>query len=122
MLSPDGDGIADTATISYTLAGRAAVTATIKDSAGTAVATLFSGQVRGAPADFPYGAVGLPDGAYVLTVSAAGEDGRTGSLEATFGIDRTASGLSLTTQLLTRTATAPTTPWGSRSRSRLRRP
>jgi hypothetical protein len=102
VLSPDGDGIADTATISYTLAGRAAVTATVKDSSGAIVDTLFSGQLQGARRQtFPYAATGLPDGAYVLTVSAAGEDGRTGSLEASFGIDRTLSGLSLTTQLLT---------------------
>jgi hypothetical protein len=103
VLSPDGDGIADTATISYTLAGRAAVTATVKDSSGAIVDTLFSGQLQGARRQtFPYVAAGgLPDGAYVLTVSAAGEDGRTGSLEASFGIDRTLSGLSLTTQQLT---------------------
>jgi N-acetylmuramoyl-L-alanine amidase-like protein/flagellar hook capping protein FlgD len=102
VLSPDGDGIADMTTISYTLAGRAAVTATIEDSSGAVVATLFSGQLQGAHRQsFPYAADGLPDGRYVLTVSAAGEDERTASLEASFAVDRTLSGLSLTTQLLT---------------------
>ncbi len=102
VLSPDGDGIADTAAISYTLAGRAAVTAVVKDSLGAVVATLFSGQLQGARRQsFPYAADGLPDGAYVLNVSAAGEDGRTGSLTAPFALDRTLSGLSLTTQLVT---------------------
>jgi hypothetical protein len=102
VLSPDGDGIADTATISYTLGGRAAVTATVQDSSGAVVATLFSGQLQGARRQsFPYAAGGLPDGAYVLSISATGEDGRTGSLAAPFGVDRTLSGLSLTTQLLT---------------------
>jgi hypothetical protein len=102
VLSPDGDGIADTTTVSYTLTGRAAVTATVKDSSGTAVITLFSGQLQGARRQsFTYPAEGLADGAYVLTVSAVGEDGRTGRVEAPFAVDRTLSGLSLTTQLMT---------------------
>jgi N-acetylmuramoyl-L-alanine amidase-like protein len=102
VLSPDGDGIADTTTVSYTLAGRAAVTATVTDSSGALVSTLFSGQLQGARRQsFPYAADGLPDGAYVLTVAAAGEDGRTGRLEVPFAVDRTLSGLSLTTQLVT---------------------
>jgi hypothetical protein len=102
VLSPDGDGIADTMTVSYTLAGRATVTATVTDSTGTAVATLFSGQLQGARRQsFTYAADGLPDGAYVLTVDAVGEDGRIGRLESPFAVDRTLSGLSLTTQLLT---------------------
>jgi hypothetical protein len=102
VLSPDGDGIADTMTISYTLTGRAAVTVTVEDSSGAVIATLFSDQLQGARRQsFPYAADGLPDGAYVLTVSAAGEDGGTASLTAPFAVDRTLSGLSLTTQLLT---------------------
>jgi hypothetical protein len=102
VISPDGDGVADTTTISYALAARAAVTATVKDASGAVVATLFSGQLQGGRRQsFPYAAGGLPDGAYVLSVSAVGEDGRTGRLEASFAVDRTLSGLSLTTQLLT---------------------
>jgi hypothetical protein len=102
VISPDGDGIADTTTVSYVLAARATVTATVKNSAGAVVATLFSSQLQGARRQsFAYAAGGLSDGAYVLTVSALGEDGRTGRLEASFAIDRTLSGLSLTTQLLT---------------------
>jgi N-acetylmuramoyl-L-alanine amidase-like protein/flagellar hook capping protein FlgD len=102
VLSPDGDGIADTTAISYTLAGRAAVTAIVKDASGTVVATLFSGQLQGARRQsFTYAADGLADGAYVLTVSAVGEDGRTGRLDAPLAVDRTLSGLWLTTQLMT---------------------
>jgi N-acetylmuramoyl-L-alanine amidase len=102
VISPDGDGIADTTTVSYVLAARATVTATVKNSAGAVVATLFSSQLQGARRQsFAYAAGGLSDGAYMLTVSALGEDGRTGRLEASFAIDRTLSGLSLTTQLLT---------------------
>ncbi len=50
VISPDGDGIADALTISYALAGRAAVTATVTDVNGATVATLFTGQKQGNPA------------------------------------------------------------------------
>ena len=102
VLSPDGDGIADTTTISYTLSTRAAVTATVKDAGGAVVTTLFAGQLQGARRQsFPYAAPGLPDGTYTLVISAVAEDGRTGLVEAPFSIDRTLSALSLTTQVLT---------------------
>ena len=102
VISPDGDGIADMTTISYTLAARASVTATVRDASGAVAATLFSGQLQGARRQsFPYPAEGLVDGSYALSISAVGEDGRTGHVEAPFSIDRTLSALSLTTQVLT---------------------
>jgi hypothetical protein len=101
VISPDGDGIADALTISYTLTARAAVTATISDLNGAVVATLFSDQLQGARTQsFPYAAPGLADGLYSLTIAAVGEDGRSGSVQATFAIDRTLSGLTLSTAAL----------------------
>jgi hypothetical protein len=101
VISPDGDGIEDALTISYTLTARAAVTATISDLNGIVVATLFSDQLQGARTQsFPYAAPGLADGLYSLTIAAAGEDGRNGSVQATFAIDRTLSGLTLSTATL----------------------
>jgi N-acetylmuramoyl-L-alanine amidase-like protein/flagellar hook capping protein FlgD len=102
VISPDGDGIADAPTISYTLSGRAVVSATVTDATGAVVANLFSDQLQGARRQsFPYAAEGLQDGSYVLSIAAVGEDGRTGHLEASLAVDRSLSGLSLTTQLLT---------------------
>jgi flagellar hook assembly protein FlgD len=102
VISPDGDGIDDSLTVSYKLATRAAVTATVTDTAGTVVASLFTDQLQGARThSFPYAAPDLPDGNYVLTVSAAGEDGRTGSAQAAFAIDRTLTGLMLSTPTIT---------------------
>ena len=102
VISPDGDGVADALTISYVLAGRSAVTATVTDLNGVAAATLFSDQLQGARAHtFPYAAPGLADGLYTLTISAAGEDGRTGRAQTTFAVDRTLSGLTLSTATLT---------------------
>jgi flagellar hook assembly protein FlgD len=102
VLSPDGDGIADFSTVSYALGERAAVTATVTDGTGALVATLFSGQQQGArQQSFPYRPDSLADGSYTLTVSAVGEDGRIATASATFSVDRTLSGLSLTTTTLT---------------------
>jgi N-acetylmuramoyl-L-alanine amidase len=102
VISPDGDGIADVLTVSYTLAARAAVTATVNDASGAEVATLFANQVQGARRQsFPYAAGGLADGTYTMTVAAAGPGGRSSRLEAPFAIDRTLSGLALTTSVLT---------------------
>jgi hypothetical protein len=103
VISPDGDGIADALTISYALASRAGVTATVKDFTGTVVATLFSNQAQSARRlSFAYGAGGLADGAYTLAISAtAFVDGRTMTLEAPFAIDRTLTGLALSTAAFT---------------------
>jgi YD repeat-containing protein len=102
VISPDGDGIADAVTITYVLSARAAVTATVTDAAGVVVATLFSNQLQGARTQsFPYAAAGLADGLYTLTISAAGEDGRSGLAQAPFSIDRTLSALTLSAATLT---------------------
>jgi hypothetical protein len=102
VISPDGDGVADVLTISYKLAARAAVTATVADAASAVVATLFSAQLQGARTQsFTYAAPGLADGNYVVTIFAAGEGGRSGRAQASFSIDRTLSGLTLSTATIT---------------------
>ena len=102
VVSPDADGIDDALAISYSLAARASVTATVKDATGAVVATLFANQVQGARRQsFAYDAGGLADGAYTLSIAAASTDGRSARLEAPFAIDRTLSGLALSTAALT---------------------
>jgi hypothetical protein len=102
VLSPDGDGIDDALAVSYTLTARASVTATVVDATGTVVATPVTAQLQGARLQtFSYAADALADGSYTFVVSAAGEDGRTGRLEVAFAVDRTLSGLALSTQNLT---------------------
>lgn len=91
----------NTLTVSYTLAAKSSVTATVKDVYGTAVATLFTGQVQGARRQsFPWSAYGLADGAYTLIVNAVGPDGRSATLTAPFAIDRTLTSLGLTAPAL----------------------
>ncbi len=102
VTSPDGDGIDDALAISYALGARASVTATVVDATGIVAATPFAAQLQGARRQsFTYPADGLADGSYTLIVSAVGEDGRTGRLEAPFAVDRTLSGLALSTSTLT---------------------
>jgi hypothetical protein len=102
VLSPDGDGIADSLAVSYTLIARATVTAVVTDATGTVVATLVSSQLQAARRQsFAYAADALADGIYTLSVSAVGEDGRTGRLTASFAVDRTLSGLGLATTTIT---------------------
>jgi N-acetylmuramoyl-L-alanine amidase/FlgD Ig-like domain len=101
VLSSDGDGIADSTTISYSVGAKSSVTATVTDASGAVVATLLAGQLQSARRQsFSYGADGLVDGRYVLTISASGQDGRTGAATATFSVDRTLAGLALSTPVL----------------------
>ena len=89
VLSPNGDGYADTGTISYTLGARAAVTATVTDANGAAVETLFSGQKQSARAiSFSWSPGDVPDGHYSLVISAQADDGRSETHAAPFTIDR----------------------------------
>jgi hypothetical protein len=102
VISPDGDGVADALTISYKLAVRASVTASVLDATGAVAATLFGAQLEGARTQmFPYAAPGLADGNYTLKVDAVTEDGRTAHAQVPFAIDRTLSGLMLSTATLT---------------------
>ena len=102
VISPDGDGIDDALTVTYALSERASVTVTVKDSTGTVVAALFTAQMQGAKQQsFPYAPSNLPDGQYTFTIAAVGADGKSAQLTSAFAIDRTLSGLSLTTTTLT---------------------
>jgi len=102
VISPDGDGVADALTVSYELSVRASVTATVLDATGAVAVTLFGAQLQGARAQsFPYAAQGLADGNYTLKVDAVAADGRTAHAQAPFAIDRTVTGLMLSTATLT---------------------
>jgi flagellar hook assembly protein FlgD len=96
VISPNGDGYADTGTISYTLSARAAVTATVTDANGTAVETLFSGQEQSArPISFGFSPGDIPDGHYTLVLSVQADDGRSETHNAAFTVDRILSGVSV---------------------------
>jgi len=87
-ISPDGDGIADRATISYTLSTNATVTAVLRAPDGTPLATLFTGSRGPGKHTFQFTAEGVPDGRYQIEITAT--DGKT-TVSATIAVtvDRT---------------------------------
>jgi len=71
VISPNGDGVDDYATISYTLSAPAMVTATLLDANGATVSTLFADELHGAgPQSFVFYGDGVPDGSYTILLQA----------------------------------------------------
>jgi hypothetical protein len=71
VISPNGDGVDDFATISYTLNAPATVTATLLDVNGATVSTLFADELHGAgPQSFVFYGDAVPDGAYTIQLQA----------------------------------------------------
>ena len=72
VISPNGDGVDDFATISYTLSAPATVTATLLDATGATVSTLFTDELHGAgPQSFVFDGDGVPDGSYTIQLQAS---------------------------------------------------
>jgi len=93
-VSPNGDGYADTSTVTYRLARRATVSVAVQDPSGASVYTLFSNRSQSAPQiSFPLPADHLADGSYVLAVTATGADGGSSTVYAPFLVDRTLAGV-----------------------------
>src|SRR5262249_7729183 len=71
-ISPNGDGIADAATVSYSLTAPASVTVTVLDGSAVPVATLTQAeQQRAGEHTVAFTADGLPDGRYTVEIDAA---------------------------------------------------
>jgi hypothetical protein len=85
VVTPNGDGVDDTSTISYSLSAPASATATLVDSIGATVATLFDGFVGAGPQSFVFDSAAVPDGTYEVVVTAASAEGvqATGSVFVT---------------------------------------
>jgi hypothetical protein len=71
VISPNGDGVDDTATISYTLSAPATVTATLLDATGVTVSTLVAEELHGVgPQSFVFTGDAFPDGSYTILLQA----------------------------------------------------
>jgi N-acetylmuramoyl-L-alanine amidase len=71
VISPNGDGVDDYATISYALSAPATVTATLLDATGATVSTLFADELHGAgPQSFVFYGDTFPDGSYAIVLDA----------------------------------------------------
>jgi hypothetical protein len=100
VVSPNGDGLGDTARISYTLGAAASLTVTLGDAAAAPVASLFSGPQPAGAHSFAWNQIDIPDGRYTLTVAATSAAGKVASSTKTFYVDRTLVGPQLDTLLL----------------------
>ena len=89
VVSPNGDGVGDTARISYFLSASAPVTITLADAAGHQLATLFSGIVEQGSHSFVWNQIGLADGRYSIAITAGSTTGKRVTSKTTFYVDRT---------------------------------
>ena len=70
VISPNGDGVDDSTTISYALSVTATVSVTLLDAANASLATLFSEWRPAGRHSFAFTADAIPDGAYTIAVTA----------------------------------------------------
>ncbi len=92
-ISPNDDGAADAATITYTLSVPATVTVTVRDSLGTELARLSRAWRRAAQHVARFDGLDLPDGVYQLHIDAQATGGRTASTSVQVAVTRTLGAL-----------------------------
>jgi hypothetical protein len=91
-ISPNGDGVDERATVSYTLTTPATVTATLRDATDRQLATLFSGQRMSGKHTFSFTADGVLDGKYTIVLTAT-QGAKSVSAAVAVTVDRTFSAL-----------------------------
>ncbi len=89
-VSPNGDGQADSATVSFTLSADANVAVTLLDASGTTVGQVEAKRWRRAgPRTVVVSANGLADGAYVVRIAANATGGREATVDVPLTVVRT---------------------------------
>lgn len=95
-ITPNGDGQADIATVSYTLSANANVAVAVLDATGASVTEIEAKQWRRAgPRTATFDGTSVPDGAYVIRVSASATGGRTASVDVPVTVTRTLGRIAL---------------------------
>ena len=95
-ISPNGDGQADSATVTYSTNAAATVTATLLDAAGVQLATIGTpGRLAAGEHSFTFDGLGQPDGIYTIVVTAVDAVGVSVSSQLTIAITRTLAGAAL---------------------------
>jgi len=101
-ISPNGDGQADTATISFTLSADANVTVTVVDPVGATVAELEPRTWRRAGArTVSFDGRAVADGSYFVRIQAHATGGREATIDVPVAVTRTLGRVSLDTPALT---------------------
>jgi hypothetical protein len=91
-VTPNGDGVDDSAVISYRLSLPATVTAVLLDPAGTQLATLFSEPKPAGDQSFVFQPQALADGTYRIQLTAVGVRGKTVTAAVDVLVNRVVSG------------------------------
>ena len=101
-ISPNGDGVADSTSITFTTTAAATVTATLLDAAGVQLAEILPGALQPAgPQTVGFDGLGQPDGVYTVVVTAADSAGDLVSQQLQISISRTLGSVALTPALFT---------------------
>jgi N-acetylmuramoyl-L-alanine amidase/FlgD Ig-like domain len=101
-ISPNGDGQADSATVTYSTNATATVTVTLHDAAGVQLATLGTpGKLATGEHSFTFDGLGQPDGIYTIVVTAVDPLGVSVASQLTIAITRTLVGAALEPAVLT---------------------
>jgi len=99
LITPNGDGRSESTVIRYRLREPALVTASVVDSAGTPVTTLFVEQRNAGSYEFLWDAAGLVDGRYGIVLAARNALGIDTTAAAAVIVDRTLAGLRVEPQV-----------------------
>jgi hypothetical protein len=101
-ISPNGDGQADTAIVSFTLTADATVGATVLDANGNVVAELETPRWRRAGArTLTFTGQGLADGAYIVRVTARASNGREVVVDLAATVTRALGRVTLSSPVMT---------------------
>jgi hypothetical protein len=92
VVTPNGDGRSDEAKVTYRVSVPALVTASVLDSLGDTVATLFSQRRPAGASEFAWSDVVLPDGRYRLVLAAKDDRGKQVQSTVQLYVDRTLAG------------------------------
>ena len=99
LITPNGDGRRDSTVVRYQLREPAAVTATLVDSVGTPVTTLFIEQKGRGSYSFPWDATGIVDGRYGIVLTARNAIGVETTATLAVIVDRTLAGFRVVPQV-----------------------
>jgi flagellar hook assembly protein FlgD len=101
-ITPNGDGQADTTTVSFTLSTNGNVAVSVLDASGATVAELEPKQWRRAgPRSVVLDGASLPDGAYLVHVAANATGGRSAAVDVPVTVTRTLGRISLAAATMT---------------------
>jgi hypothetical protein len=101
LITPNGDGRQEATTVQYRLASAATVTATVVDSGGFLVGTIFSQQPkRPGRHSFRWDGFGVPDGRYGVVLSARNDVGIETTATVSVIVNRVLVGVRVVPQVL----------------------